>query len=300
MIKNTGLNLELEKQQQSQEDWVFGAESPVCLVTIPEDERQNCLPVGEIQKGLEDMMDCATRGPINILETKFTYRLIQNRFYPANRVWLEENGYIVNERIQFSDAFIAIKSGTTRSGNSLIAPLKAIHDFGLIPKRRLPLESTMTFDQYHDPNRITPEMEALGAEFKRRFPINYERVYEPEFENLLNGDLLDAAGYAWPDPVDGEYPRTNNQPNHAFMLYKNPKYHAFDNYLDPVDGDFIKKLAPDYDLLDYGYRVVLTGEKVPEEIPPDEPTPAPVVIKSGFWEKILQLIKWFLTNPKTT
>mgnify|MGYP001580655741 FL=1 len=77
MQKNYGLNLSKEKAEQSDADWKFGSIQS-CLALIHEEERFDYLPKGELQKGVEDFMDCATRGPLNILETKFNW-LIQNK-----------------------------------------------------------------------------------------------------------------------------------------------------------------------------------------------------------------------------
>lgn len=269
-MKNYGLNLEREKAEIHPDDWEFGATSPACMAEgMPSTLRKNFLPKGEIQRGVEDMMDCASRGPNNIYETKFSWLWDQGKFSPENRKWLLDNGYITgNETIEFSDAFVAINSKTTRQGNSLKAPLQAIHELGLIPKARLPLLPTMTFDEYHNPARITPELKALGAEFAKRFILNYERVYAANFTEILDHDFLDVAGYAWPTPIRGEYPASMNPFNHCFAMFNNPAYNIFDNYIDAVDGDFIKKLAHNYNFLEYGYRAIISAEKIltPEEV----------------------------------
>lgn len=265
--KNYGFSPELEKAHRTEEDYVFGAFSQPCIADIPEGEREKYLPKGELQNIGEEKMDCASRGPINILETKFNFLVQNKKLSEDNYTWLIKNGYISNnlpfgseEVVCFSDAFIAIKSGTTRQGNSLKAPLQAIHEHGLIPKSLLP--QVASFNDYYNPKRITPEMEELGKEFVKRFPITYEIVFEVHFSELYKEDMLDLAGFAWPVPVNGEYPRTTNSPNHCFMGFKNPKHFIFDNYLD-TDGDFIKKLASDYDLNDYGYRISVAENKVP-------------------------------------
>lgn len=295
---NYGLDLAKEKADQSAEDWVFGSSSPTCLTAgMISTERPKYLPAGEIQKGKEDTMDCASRAPVNILETKFNYLFLTDRISPENKQWLIDNGYFSDYGITFSDAFVAINSGTTRNGNSLKAPCDAIYNFGMVPKDRLPLLKTMTWDEYHDPARVTPELKALGLEFKKRFTINYERVLEKDFAWLLTEDLLDVGGYAWPRPKNGIYPRSENQPNHAFIVVHEPLYVIFDNYLDSVDGDYIKRLASDYDLMDYGYRVIITSEQVikDDENVEDEPVTTPVV---PLWKWILDFIKQ-LFNKKT-
>lgn len=259
MTKNYGFNKELEIQSQDGSEWVFGGFSQPCIASIPESEREKYLPKGEIQRGKDDFMDCASRGPINILEAKFTYLLQNKKLIPNNEKWLKDNGYVEGDRVLFSDTFIAIKSGTTKSGNSIKAPLQAIENFGLIPKKLLPVRSDMTWDEYHDPKRITPEMETLGRQFKERFTINYEKVLETHYAELLKDDFLNVAGYAWPTPKNGEYPRVDKQPNHVWVNFVR-LYYAFDNYVD-FDGDFIKKLASNYDFYEYGYRVFISKQE---------------------------------------
>lgn len=263
---NYGLNWEKELAEQSPEDWQFGATSPQPLFTVPFAERRAYLPKGELQAGQEDFQDCASRSPNNILAPEFTYGYQKKLLNPENLKWLEEKKYPdANGVIDFSDRYVAIRSGTTRQGNSLKAPLDAIHNYGLIPKWMLPADPSMTWEQYHDPAEITQAMKDLGEEFARRFTINYERVYEPDFEAVLKTDEIDVGAFAWPAPVNGVYPRTGNTPNHAFKIFE-PKYYAFDNYYDTVDGDWIKRLAPDYDFVDYGYRVFISKETAPSHI----------------------------------
>lgn len=265
-MKNYGLDLEKERQDVQDEDWVFGGTSQLCIAPISESFRESYLPIGEVQRGKQDMQDCASRAPINILETKFNFLLRSHLIAPENEQWLRDNGYITGTSIEFSDAFVAILSKTTKRGNSLKAPIHAIHTYGLIPKKLLPLSTDMDFEDYHDPQRITDALKKLGAEFIKRFPVNYEKVYEEHYGLLLKEDMLVVAGYAWPRPENGIYPRSKHDPNHAFMNIRTPKYVIFDNYLDrDVEGDFIKQLAEDYDLLDYGYRVFLSQNVVQKD-----------------------------------
>ena len=262
---NFGLDLEKETLSHSNEDYIFGASSPVCIASVPENKREENLPIGEVQKAKEDTMDCATRSAINILETKFNYLLNEGLLTEPELQFLVENGYYTDGGIEFSDAFIAIKSGTTRSGNSLKAPLQAINDYGLVPKVLMPLEPTMTWSEYHNPSRITTEIGNLGKQFNEIFTIRYERVPLDDFDTVLKTDMLDTAGYAWSQPdTNGVYPATENVPNHAFMTHA-LKYFAFDYYRDSFDGDFIKHLASDFSFLGYGYRLYITRNEEPAE-----------------------------------
>lgn len=263
--KNYGINWAKEIAEQSEEDWEFGADSSLCIGLIPEDEREKYLPVGEVQKGKGDFMDCATRSPINTLETKFNALYQDDHLLPANRKWLQDSGYVEDGRITFSDRFIAILSGTDKQGNSLKAPCHAIHTYGLIPKKMLPANKSMRFEDYHKKSDITEEMKELGQEFLERFPINYERVRDVDFDVVIGEDMIGVAGYAWPKPkANGEYPQTGKSPNHAFLYFAD-RYTIFDNYIDKHDGDFIKKLARNYSLVGYGYRVFISAENLPND-----------------------------------
>lgn len=254
-MRNYGLDLEKQKRDLKPEtDFVFGAASQDCIAQIPSDERQQYLPKGELQRtAKDDMMDCVTRSALNILETKFNW-LFKNKFTVEEKTWLIDNGYVNNGQIEFSDAFIAILSGTTRNGNSLVAPLHAIHKQGLIPKKSLPLEEWMGFDDYHNSARITPEMTKLGLSFL--WEIGYDIVKQAIRKEFIKKDMIHTAGYAWSEPVNGEYPAVDYQPNHSFAEFKEPSYFIFDNYIDSFDGDWIKKLSPDYSLLE-GYRLYI-------------------------------------------
>lgn len=268
-MKNYGVDLNREELEQSEEDWIFGGIPMACLTdNLLNVGRMEYLPIGEIQKGKEDMMDCATRAAMNVIETKLN-SLLQNNLLPHEQ-WFRDNKYIIlkqnklgqnYETIELSDAFVAINSGTTKQGNSLKAPIEAARKRGVIPKAMLPLEKSMTWQDYHNPNRITADMYILGQQFLTKIAINYEKISSSTFKEANLRDLMSVAGHAWPEPKNGEYPRTEAQPNHAWMNIQ-PEYLAFDNYIDTVDGDFIKKLDKQFLFYNHGYRIILSlGKK---------------------------------------
>jgi len=262
-MRNRGFNWEKELAEQSSEDWPLGATGLTCIAEIPLEDKEFYLPKGELQFGREDFMSCVSIGILNILASKFTYLIDRKKLNFNNHAWLLEKGYIVDGKIDFSDRFIAILSNTTRDGNSLKAPLDAVRYFGLIPKSLLPTRGDMTFDEYHDRSKITATMTKLGEDFKSRFFINYERGREVDFAFILKRDSILVGAYAWPVAVNGIYPRVNDSPNHAFMVFR-PRYFAFDNY-DEDKGpkeDWIKQLAGDYDFIDTGYRILINKEAV--------------------------------------
>ncbi len=295
---NNGLNLELEALHQNGTERQFSAFSPAALISIPEAIREDFLPVGEEQNIGEEKFDCASRGPLNILAPVFTYGFTRKLFKPENIQWLEEKGYLLNGKIDFSDRFTANMSGTTKNGNSLKAPCQSIHADGLIPKSLLP--QCHSFDEYYDKSKITQEMKDLGQEFLKRFSISYEQVNNIHFSDVLKDDFLDVAAYAWPVPVNDIYPPTPGANfNHAFALFKN-KFFAFDNYLDynPKDGtldvgDFIKQLSSDYIFFDYAYRVYVSAENVPDPL-----STLPAAQAASLWDWLVKMITWIANGSK--
>jgi len=242
-----------ERDELRGDEWLFGTVT-TDLGLVPLETRLSYAPRGVLQfNNVMDTSGCASRAPLNILETKFTY-FYQTTMHPNLKEWLEVQGYVEGGKVVFNDAFIEILSGTTRHGNSLKAPLEAIRKNGLIPRSAIPLEAGMTWEQYMDPARVTQEHRGQGAEFLRRFSINYEQVLSSQFLVALKDDLLDVAGHAWPNPVNGVYPRNEGSHNHAFAN-ATPEIDALDTY-EP----FVKRLAKDYSFFAWGYRIAITGQ----------------------------------------
>lgn len=284
MNKFYGFNPRLEIEHSSSNDWFKGITSIECITDIKPEDREKYLPAGEIQNMGSEKNDCVTRAVLNLLETKFNWLLATGNLTIDNQSWLLEKGYIQDNKVVFSDRWLAIKSGTSvKEGNSMKAVVDTAHNFGLIPKSIFPQVNNA--NEYYDATKITQEMEEIAAEFLVRFPINYEKVWQIHSEETLKEDMTITAGYAWSYPVDGVYPAEPTYPlNHCFMKII-PKWEIFDNYIDRVDGDFIKKLAPDYRFMQYEYRIAITAQnevkkKIVQSIP--------------WWQWLLNL---FFRNP---
>lgn len=259
----SGFNPELERAHQEDTDHIYGGSSLICVALIPESDRKRYLPLGEVQRGRADFMDCASRGPLNVLEAKFTWLYQNGHLTLEERAWLEKKGYVQDGQITFSDRYIAVLSGTTAQGNSMKAPIDTIHRKGLIPKVMLPASPDMDFNDYIDPSKVTPAMEELGAQFLSRWSIFYDKVFLKDFPSVIAQDFINVAGHAWPTPKKGVYPKTSEPPNHVFVYFSTPRYEIYDSYLDDgKEGDFIKRLASDYALTEYGYRLYIRPNKV--------------------------------------
>lgn len=276
--RNFNLQRELDERDDDL-DWHFGAMSKAALVSIPLGEREQYLPKGETQfDAFTDFQDCASRSPVNHLEAVFTYHY-HHAMMPENKKWLEDNQYILDGKVAFSDRFIAILSGTTHDGNSLKSPIETIRTKGLVPKKLLPKEDWMKWEDYYDSSKITPFIKDLGKELLVRFPIEYEQVALIHFGEVLKEDMIGVAAFAWPVPVDGVYPPTDGRFNHAFLIYELPKWQIFDNYLDSADNDFDKTLSPAYKFYEMGYRVYIAKENVPSDNP----------VELGLWKRLYEI-----------
>jgi len=246
-------NEQKEREAQDGSEWQFGSILKD-LALLPVRERALYLPHGVLQfNNVMDTNGCASRAPLNILETKLTY-FYHHGMHPALKKWCEDNGYLKNGKFALNDNFIEILSGTTPTGNSLKAPVDAIRKHGVIPADMLPLKDDMSWNEYMNPKRITKAHTDLGKEFLRRFTINYEKVLVKDFLASLEEDLLDVAGHAWGVPVNGVYQRTTAPIVHAFANVT-PDIDAFDTY-EP----FLKRLAKDYIFFDWGYSLSITSQ----------------------------------------
>lgn len=264
---NKGFNPEKQKSDETATDWIFGAKTGlqgfsdeifglvVALYAWPnpingvyqkvmtqvnhvvcffQQKWDKYFPKGEVQKGKEDFMDCVTRGFNNEIEKQINYALDKKLISPETHEWMDKNGYLNSlGKAELSDRFTAILSGTTRNGNSMKAPIDSIHRDGCIPKTMLPKSESMTFDQYHDKEKITKNMLDLGQEFLKHFTVNYLTVFKNSFGAFADG----------------------------------VKWDIFDNYdEDPgEEEDFVKRLAPDYVFYPTGYQVIINEIPQPKK-----------------------------------
>ena len=259
--KQRGLNLSREYRDRTSTDYKFGAVKGIAdeigglviavfawpnpingvyprvvypfnhVVIFFQKKLKMFFPEGEVQKGRQDFMDCVTRGHNNEIEKQLNWLIKEKKISVETIEWLHNNKYLNGRgEVELSDRFPAMLSNTTRNGNSIKAPIEAIRKYGCIPKSVLPAKDDMTFNQYHNKKDITEQMMNLGQEFLKRFTINYTIVNKRYFSQYA-GDI---------------------------------RWDIFDNY-EESEGDFIKRLASNYNFYYYGYQIHLnlTGYKEP-------------------------------------
>lgn len=235
------------------EDWLFGAKGIDLEEKVSDGSWTPYLPSNEKQREGYESMGCTNWASLNCLEILFTWKIKSKLISVGNLQWLSDNGYFdENGNINFSDNFDFLVANTDiNSGNTLKAPAEAKRKYGLIPQKMMPMPTTEA--EFIDKSRITPQMYALGQEFLKRFPINYEFVYRADFVNALKISPLAGACHAWDGTSMGVYIRVTDSINHAITIIDPPTiWKAYDSY-DP----FLKNLADNYLFLDYAIRYII-------------------------------------------
>ncbi len=226
-------------------------------------------PTGQLQNLGGEKYNCVPNGFNNEEEKELNYSYQKGLLHqPLIDFFKRRNFFDSEGKIRLSNRVPAIGVGIVKgSGTSLKAMAQWRRDNGIFPQSCLPEDYPMTFEEYYDKSKVTQEILAIGLESKKYLSFNYA---------IVNG--------------------VNNYPPYA----GNFKWEIFDNYTDPVDGDFIKKLAPDYIIMDYGYKIIL-NEILTEE------TPQPTESQKKNMLKTVQLgnvelkkatdIRIFIQNP---
>ena len=291
-------------------DWKFGSSGLGTEIRIEDGDWSDYLPTNEKQKKNYETMSCVSFSALNCIEIEFEY-LFKNKLLSLEDMeWLCEKGYLdTHQKLNLSDRYIATLSGTGANGNSLKKVADTIRKNGVIPEKMLPWADSKS--EYLDKNKVTSEMIKLGQEWKRRFPINYEAVDVSEFSEALKKSVLQWAVHAWNGTKYNEhdyriYVKTDNRINHACTGIKKPprNWKALDHYKQ--DGNFIKKLEPDFKFMSYGYRFIVSysKKKIMKTIKQKEQSPIYIISNSdssklyqiGAWESYERFLKekWIL------
>lgn len=205
-------------------DYILGA-SPVIKKEINTNWK-DWKPEHEIQaKRYFDTVSCVSYSATDVIEYLFTWALNNNQISQADVKWLKDNGYFKNGLINFSDRFVAILGETTKAGAYQYKVGDAIRKYGLIPQDMLPTtDSIISFEEYIG-FEITQEMLDLGKEFIKRFPINYEWVFN--IDALKYAPIQVCVSYA-----DGEgILCPTSKVNHAIVAIN-----ATDDYIEVDDS----------------------------------------------------------------
>ena len=238
-MKNTGF----KEEPLQVEDYIAGVSSNIeYFVRIVDSNWTQWLPKDELQKkGITETMSCVSFAAMNCLEIQLNWAIDNGTITAEAMNFLYKNGYIEDGKVNFSDRYIAILSGTTNKGNTLNRVANTIRGKGVIPESMLPFEGK-TFDEYHGAE-ITEEMLKLGKEFMNHFNIQHEWISDIK-KHLRQTPLWIAAatcpGWATKNPV----PACSKKVNHSTTIFNI----ADEQYIEDYDHykPFKKKLDIEY------------------------------------------------------
>lgn len=184
------------------------------------------LPVKEIQYGKEDSLSCVSFSACNAIEA-------QEKFW---------TGVEVN----YSDRWIAKRSGTTQEGNWLYKVGDAVRHDGLVKESSYPAPPNYTFKEYHAdiPEPLLTQLKAEGQEWLKKWDI------KTEFVPATKADMLKHLKHA---------PLQIVIPGHAILnfLCEEDVVNYFDTYAPH------EKKTP-YANVQSVYKYVLTPKDMPE------------------------------------
>jgi hypothetical protein len=267
-MKNYGLLPDLRSQEMKDRDFIFGADNGVNkVVLMPDLSWFDDTLIPAKQHGVYfDSMGCVSFSLSGQAEYVFNRMIELGLVSKLDLDWLKEKGYFdANNKINFSERYLAKMSGTTRQGNALWKVVDTAKHYGFIPygKWTFPSEQrTPVFDWDDFYAEIPQELIDLGIEFAKRFNIQYEQVFTSNHE--LMKDALKYAPpqitlFAYPIPENDIYPKDERTLNHAVVgTYEDTeKQLRFirDSYQDWYNNEapYYKKLAWDYIYGSTGY-----------------------------------------------
>lgn len=232
-----------------------------------------------------ESMSCVSFSANHAIDIQINKLISEGNLPVATLNFLNKNGYLDDfGNFNSSDIFTSVLSGTTKQGNSQQDVLDSIDDMGLIPEKTLPFGTFKTWEELLNPKRITPEMKALGQEFRKYFKISYEWVklykdgqntYDCFKRELQHAPIQITAPVCagW----NNDIPKTCglNIPQHATLVLKVDDYFRILDQYEP----FFKALPKNYPIL-YGMKIVAdyvfvnpeTNQPLPD-LPVDAPKP---------------------------
>lgn len=278
-------------------DWKSGGESGIsgAVVNAASDWRSH-LPVPKCQLikvnnvSYGDTESCTNFSITNDVATYLQYLIDTNQMPAPQLAFLQNNGYIVDGKVDISPRFSAITSGTTgENGNSLPAVWQAARTIGLVPDADCPFPisqwaakiATGTFTVqdlwaiWFDKNAVTPAALAKAQQFVSLFQIQYQWVSYPGAEGTpasLKQALQTAplqlatavcSGWNTDDPIQGCGAGTAHAT--TMTCVEATCYDIFDHY-NPYQKQFA---------LDYVITYAMQGVVVPvNNTPVTYPAPA--------------------------
>ena len=205
---------------------------------LPDGEQQN-LPFEF------DSKSCVTFSFLNSAEAQ----IMAIPLPEEHQKFLQDNGYYRNGRLNFSDIFTAIRSGTSENGNSYPKVGGSIRHDGLVPDLLLSFNGQKTFLEWHNPAQITQALIDLGKKFTEYFDAAYELTVMNSEGDIDEEEEADFRYHLKQSPLSIAVPRPAT---HAIMMPN------FDNVFESYAPFYRKRTRK----IHYAYKLVITPKKV--------------------------------------
>lgn len=252
-------NLGVIIKEPSGKDFIVGSTSPIVF------ENRNTLGDWRILEGPDerqssrqwDTMGCVSFSAVNgSIATQLNWMIINNLLSGPTLAWLKQKGYLMNNKVNLSERFIVVRSGTSEAGNTAQNVWDAIRNQGIPPEILCPnnLEQ-YTREQYF--NIPYGETDIVAAEWKKYFNVSYEFLSKTDIKKHLHHaplQILTAVCSGW--TTDNPIKACDQPIQHATCIM------AMDS-----DGDFeIEDSYPPFDKRlnsDYQIPYVIKGILTP-------------------------------------
>lgn len=218
-IKQTGLLIKINPT-----DYKVGSSPLLSTFLNDSSDWLEWKPSDEIQAKMFvfDTKSCATFSACNVVENTVNFLMVHDKLTILQLEWLNKNGYIVDGKLNLSDRFSAIMSGTTENGNYMQNVWDSFRKVGCIPEKMLPFGGNSTLE-YLDKKVITQKMIDLANEFRQLFNFAYE------WSDISKGNLIIALKQC---PLQVAI----NGGTHAVELINiNNRFDSYDPFVIPQD-----------------------------------------------------------------
>lgn len=210
------------KQGKQITDFIAGVSSPIQLdILFPNTNSGDYRSKQEFQNQGYETYACTVFSANNCKETLFNYYIKNGIIDIGNMQWLNDNGYLINGEINFSDRLPAqyaeIQYGV---GTYQYKANDAVRKWS-VPEAMCPYTNI----NYFDNSIVTQEMINLSDEFNKRFTFNWYWVENPAIW-LMSSPLQATVKFATGDPILKPY----GNANHAIEVYKSFKYNNEDTF----------------------------------------------------------------------
>lgn len=243
---NYGIDLSLIHEETKDTHYIFGISTNINKKIIMPDANWNSVAEKidkERQSGRNiESMNCTNFGALTVIEM-----IILHKF---------------NKKVNYSDRWSGIQSGTGINGNSPTRVLDTIRKKGLLPEEFLPNNtdkfSWKEYYSYKDATMSIEELEKEALKFLEEYTFGYETVYPSilAMKEALKISPLYVAGYAWAIK-NGLYYSAGN-PNHCFVITNIEQAVAYKDALDSYEP-FMKKLGADYQV--FWPKIIIINKK---------------------------------------